>query len=57
MRENWVPHEVAQQWLSLCNQTLELVRQKMPAQVRTLRLHCNAVVRSVLHECTRRMRA
>lgn len=39
MRENWVPPEVAQQWLSLCNQTLELVRQKMPAQVRTLRLH------------------
>jgi Ser/Thr protein kinase RdoA (MazF antagonist) len=39
MHENWVPPEVAQQWLSLCNQTLELVRQKMPAQVRTLRLH------------------
>ena len=39
LRENWVPPEVAQQWLSLCNQTLELVRQKMPAQVRTLRLH------------------
>ena len=39
MRENWVPPEVAQQWLSLCNQTLELVRQKMPAQVRSLRLH------------------
>ena len=39
MRENWVPPEVAQQWLSLCNQALELVRQKMPAQVRSLRLH------------------
>jgi Ser/Thr protein kinase RdoA (MazF antagonist) len=39
MHENWVPPEVAQQWLSLCNQTLELVRQKMPAQVRSLRLH------------------
>ena len=39
MHENWVSPEVAQQWLSLCNQTLELVRQKMPAQVRTLRLH------------------
>ena len=39
MREKWVPPEVAQQWLSLCNQALELVRQKMPAQVRSLRLH------------------
>jgi Ser/Thr protein kinase RdoA (MazF antagonist) len=39
MRENWVPPEVAQQWLSLCNQALELVRQKMPAHVRSLRLH------------------
>jgi Ser/Thr protein kinase RdoA (MazF antagonist) len=39
MHENWVPPEVAQQWLHLCNQALDLVRQKMPAHVHTLRLH------------------
>ena len=37
--ENWIAPEVAQQWLSLCNQALDLVRVRLPSQMRSVRLH------------------
>ena len=39
VKENAIAPEVAHQWLNLSNQALDLVRQKMPEQMRTLRLH------------------
>lgn len=37
--QGWIAAEVQQPWLDLCTQALDLVRQKMPAQVKLLRLH------------------
>jgi Ser/Thr protein kinase RdoA (MazF antagonist) len=37
--ENWIAPEVAQQWLSLCNQALEMLQARMPEQINMLRLH------------------
>ena len=39
LAQAWIPPEVAQQWLGLCNQALALVQARMPEEVRTLRLH------------------
>ena len=39
MRNSWVAPEVTQQWLSLCNQALEMVQVRMPEQINMLRLH------------------
>ena len=39
MRNAWVAPEVTQQWLSLCNQALEVVQARMPEQINMLRLH------------------
>jgi Ser/Thr protein kinase RdoA (MazF antagonist) len=39
LAQDWIPPEVAQQWLEVCNQALALVQARMPAEVRTLRLH------------------
>ena len=39
MSNRWVAPEVAQQWLGLCNQALEMVQARMPAQMKLLRLH------------------
>ncbi len=37
--KDWIAPEVAQQWLVLCNQALEVVQARMPADMRMLRLH------------------
>ena len=39
LEKEWVAPEVAQQWLGLCNQALEMVQARMPAQMKLLRLH------------------
>ena len=39
MGNGWVAPEAAQQWLSLCNQALEMVQARMPEQIKMLRLH------------------
>jgi len=39
MSNGWVAPEAAQQWLSLCNQALEMVQARMPEQIKMLRLH------------------
>jgi len=39
MINGWVAPEAAQQWLSLCNQALEMVQARMPEQIKMLRLH------------------
>ena len=39
MGNGWVAPEAAQQWLSLCNQALEMVQARIPAQIKMLRLH------------------
>jgi Ser/Thr protein kinase RdoA (MazF antagonist) len=37
--QGWVAAEVQQQWLGLCNQALDRVQTRMPAQMQQLRLH------------------
>ena len=39
MSNRWVAPEVAQQWLGLCNQALEMVQVRMPEKMKLLRLH------------------
>ena len=39
MRNRWVAPEVAQQWLGLSNQALEMVQARMPEKMKLLRLH------------------
>jgi Ser/Thr protein kinase RdoA (MazF antagonist) len=39
IRNSWIAPEVTQQWLSLCNQALEMVQARMPEQINMLRLH------------------
>jgi Ser/Thr protein kinase RdoA (MazF antagonist) len=39
MSNRWVASEVAQQWLGLCNQALEMVQVRMPEKMKLLRLH------------------
>jgi Ser/Thr protein kinase RdoA (MazF antagonist) len=39
LNKQWVATEVVQQWQSLCNQALELVQARMPAQIKMLRMH------------------
>ena len=39
MSNGWVAPEVAQQWLGLCNQALEMVQARMPENMKLLRLH------------------
>ena len=39
MAQAWIAPEVAQQWRSLCDQALDLVQARMPAEMLMLRLH------------------
>ena len=39
MDKEWVAPEVAQQWLGLCKQALEMVQARMPENMKLLRLH------------------
>ena len=39
MNNHWIAPEVAQQWLGLYNQALDMVQARMPAQMKMLRLH------------------
>ena len=39
VKQNQIAEEVKQQWLSLCDQALALVKQQMPAELKWLRLH------------------
>ncbi len=39
MSNHWIAPEVAQQWLGLCNQALDMVQVRMPERMKLLRLH------------------
>jgi Ser/Thr protein kinase RdoA (MazF antagonist) len=39
VQQNQIAEEVKQQWLSLCDQALALVKQQMPPELKLLRLH------------------